>query len=65
MTGNGEETTWIGGYQEGQNPYKQVGYGVVKMARTQADIDALGDYIDIAPSNGAVVYANESAVSVW
>ncbi|WP_290379246.1 SusC/RagA family TonB-linked outer membrane protein [Paramuribaculum intestinale] len=59
-TGNGEETTWIGGYQEGQNPYKQVGYGVVKMARTQADIDALGDYIDIAPSNGAVVYANES-----
>ncbi len=59
-TGNGNETHYVGGYQEGQTPGAIVGYGVVKMARSQADIEALGDYIDIATSNGAGVYANES-----
>ncbi|MBD5346773.1 MAG: SusC/RagA family TonB-linked outer membrane protein [Bacteroides sp.] len=57
-TGNGNETTWIGGYQEGQNPYQRVGFGVGKFIRNQADVDALGDYIDIAGSVG--IYANES-----
>ncbi len=59
-TGNGNETHYVGGYQEGQTPGAIVGYGIVKMARSQADIEALGDYIDIATSNGAGVYANES-----
>ena len=51
-------TYYIGGYQEGQNPYQKVGYGTVKIARTQNDIDALGDYIDISQTAG--IYANES-----
>lgn len=58
-TGNGDETHYVGGYQEGQTPGNFVGYGVVKMARSQADIDALGNYIDTGTSNGAAVYANE------
>ncbi len=59
-TGNGDETYYIGGYQEGQNPYQQVGFGVVKLLRSQADVDALGDYIDIAGSYGKGVYATEA-----
>lgn len=60
FTGNGDETYYVGGYQEGQTPGSFVGYGVVKMARSQADIDALGDYIDIATTNGTGVYATEA-----
>lgn len=60
FTGNGDETYYVGGYQEGQTPGSFVGYGVVKMARSQADIDALGDYIDIATSYGTGVYATEA-----
>ena len=30
------------------------------MARSQADIDALGDYVDTGTTNGAGVYANEA-----
>ena len=59
-TGNGDKTYFVGGYQEGQAPGSFVGYGVVKLARTQADIDALGDYIDKATTNGAGVYATEA-----
>lgn len=59
-TGNGDETHYVGGYQEGQTPNSFVGYGVVKMARSQADIEALGDYVDTGTTNGAAVYANES-----
>ncbi len=59
-TGNGNETHYVGGYQEGQTPGSFVGYGVVKMARSQADIEALGDYVDTGTTNGAAVYANES-----
>ncbi len=59
-TGNGNETHYVGGYQEGQTPGSFVGYGVVKMARSQADIEALGDYVDTGTSNGSAVYANES-----
>lgn len=58
-TGNGNETHYVGGYQEGQTPGSFVGYGVVKMARSQADIEALGDYVDTGTTNGAAVYANE------
>ncbi len=59
-TGNGTETHYIGGYQEGQNPYQRVGFKVAKMIRTQADLDALGDYIDGATSYGQWVYATEA-----
>ncbi len=59
-TGNGDETYFVGGYQEGQSPNSFTGYGVVKMVRTQAEIDALGDYRDIAGTYGVGVYANES-----
>lgn len=59
-TGNGTETYYIGGYQEGQSPGSIIGYGVVKMVRTQAEIDALGDYIDIGGSYGVGVYATEA-----
>lgn len=51
-------TKYIGGYQEGQNPYQAVGYVVSHMVRNQADIDALGDYIDVV--NGQKVYATEA-----
>ncbi len=57
-TGNGDETHYIGGFQEGQNPYQKVGYGVSHMVRNQADIDALGDYIDIAGT--FPIYATEA-----
>ncbi|MCM1484013.1 MAG: SusC/RagA family TonB-linked outer membrane protein [Muribaculaceae bacterium] len=59
-TGNGDETHYIAGYQEGINPYQQVGYGVSHMVRTQADIDALGDYIDMGTGFGQSVYATEA-----
>ena len=58
-TGNGDETHYIAGYQEGINPYQQVGYGVRHMVRSQADIDALGDYIDVVNPNNNV-YATEA-----
>lgn len=57
-TGKGNETTWIAGYQEGQNPYQKVGFGARPILRTQADIDALGDYVDVAGT--FPIYANES-----
>ena len=57
-TGVGDEMHYIGGFQEGQSPYQKVGYLVSHMARSQADIDALGDYIDIV--NGQKVYATEA-----
>ncbi len=51
-------TEYIGGYQEGQNPYQKIGYGAMPILRNQAEVDALGDYIDIA---GAVpIYATEA-----
>ncbi len=57
-TGKGDETTWIGGYQEGQNPYQRVGFGAKPILRSQAEIDALGDYVDVAGT--FPIYANES-----
>lgn len=59
-TGNGDETYYVGGYQEGQSPNSFVGYGVVKMVRSQEEIIALGDYCDIGGSYGVGIYANES-----
>lgn len=59
-TGNGTETYYIGGYQEGKTPNDFVGYGVVKMVRSQEEVDMLGDYIDVGTSNGTGVYATEA-----
>lgn len=59
-TGNGTETHYVGGIQEGIAPNSFVGYGVSKMLRSQADVDALGDYIDIGGTNGVGIYANEA-----
>lgn len=57
-TGNGDETTWIAGFQEGQNPYQQVGFGAGPILRSYADIEALGNYVDVAGT--FPIYANES-----
>jgi TonB-linked SusC/RagA family outer membrane protein len=54
------DTTYIGGQYEGSNPYAFVGYKAVTMLRTQEEIDALGDYIDITPTYGSAVYATEA-----
>ncbi len=61
-TGKGDEMHYVGGVQEGQNPYQHVAKIVVGMVRTQADIDKLGDYIDTYTynGNGRGVYANEA-----
>ncbi len=56
-TGEGNDTHWIGGFQEGQSPYQKVGYMVSHMVRSQSEIDALGNYIDVV--NGQKVYATE------
>ena len=48
-TGNGDETYFVGGLQEGKTPYDvMVGYGVVKMARTAADLP--DGYCDVSQS---------------
>ncbi|MBU3813204.1 MAG: TonB-dependent receptor [Candidatus Bacteroides intestinipullorum] len=52
-TGNGDETTFVGGLQEGMTPYDViVGYGVEKMVRSEADL--VDGYCDI--SQGQAVY---------
>ena len=52
-TGNGDETMFVGGLQEGQTPYNViVGYGVDKMVRSEADL--VDGYCDI--SQGQAVY---------
>ena len=50
---------YLGGYQEGQNPFQAVGWKTAGFIRSQADLDALGDYIDVAGSYKAV-YATEA-----
>lgn len=52
-TGNGDETMFVGGLQEGMTPYDViVGYGVEKMVRSEADL--VDGYCDI--SQGQAVY---------
>ena len=53
------KTYFVGGYQEGQNPFQRVGYGKGGVIRSYADLEALGDYIDIAGSYTAM-YATEA-----
>ncbi len=49
---------YLGGLQEGQEPGRFIGWKKSHMVRSQADLDALGDYIDI--SGGKKIYATEA-----
>ena len=55
-TGNGNETEWYGGYQEGQEPGMVYGYVVEKMARSESDFPA-GYYVTSGHWNGKYQYA--------
>lgn len=56
-TGNGDETTFVGGLQEGETPYNViVGYGVDKMVRSENDL--VDGYCDMSQS--IAVYYGES-----
>lgn len=56
-TGKGDETYFVGGLQEGETPYDViVGYSVVKMARTTADLP--DGYCDVSQSR-AVYYGEK------
>ncbi len=56
-TGNGSETMYVGGLQEGMTPYNViVGYGVVKMVRSESDL--VDGYCDMSQS--IAVYYGES-----
>lgn len=56
-TGNGDETTYVGGLQEGETPYNViVGYGVEKMVRSESDL--VDGYCDMSQS--IAVYYGDS-----
>jgi len=57
-------TTWIGGLQEGQEPRHIIGYKNTGIIQNQAQLDAMGDYIDISRSALAAVaiYANDEGL---
>lgn len=61
-SGKGEEKMWVGGLQEGQEPMHLWGFKQSHLLRSWADVEALGDYIDISRTSLASVpiYANES-----
>ena len=55
---------YIGGVQEGQNPFQQVGYGKGGYVQTWADVEALGDFIELPHNYGSfsspAIYATEA-----
>ncbi|MCH5318313.1 MAG: SusC/RagA family TonB-linked outer membrane protein [Paramuribaculum sp.] len=53
---------WVGGRQEGQEPLHIWGYKSNYILRSEADIEALGDYVDVSRSaaSSVPIYANES-----
>ncbi|MCH5318898.1 MAG: SusC/RagA family TonB-linked outer membrane protein [Paramuribaculum sp.] len=52
---------WVGGLQEGQEPNHMWGWKSAGILRSQADVDALGDYIDISNSfNSTAMYATDA-----
>lgn len=58
-TGNGNETYFVGGLQEGQTPYNVlVGYGVDKMVRSESDL--VDGYCDMSQS--IAVYYGEKGL---
>ena len=59
-TGNGNETDWFGGYQEGYEPGMLIGYMVDYMVRSESDIPA--NYIALAVGGSSQnVYSDEAA----
>lgn len=64
-TGKGNEMEWVGGLQEGQEPLHIWGFKKDHMLRSWADVEAMGDYIDISRTvTGSVpIYANESGLA--
>lgn len=58
-TGNGNETYWVGGLQEGATPYDAiVGYGIDKMVRSEADL--VDGYCDMSQS--IAVYSGQKGL---
>lgn len=55
---------WVGGYQEGQEPNIMWGWKKAGMIRSEADLAALGDYIDISNSSSATpaLYATDAGL---
>ncbi len=64
-TGNGDDKIYVSGLQEGQEPLHLWGYKHAKILRSQADVEALGDYIDISRSalSSVNIYANASGLA--
>lgn len=63
-TGKGNEMEWVGGLQEGQEPNHLWGFKKSHMLRSWADVEALGDYVDISRTSlsSVPIYANESGL---
>lgn len=61
---SGYGTKWIGGYQEGKEPRHIIGYKKSRILQSEAEVEALGDYVDISRSALAAVpiYANKSGL---
>ncbi len=64
-TGKGNEMEWIGGLQEGKEPMHFYGFKKSHILRSWADVEAMGDYIDISRTSPSSVniYANESGLA--
>lgn len=58
-------TEWIGGLQEGQEPNHVIGFKKSHMLRSAADVEAMGDYIDISRTSPSSkpIYANASGLA--
>lgn len=63
-SGDGNKMEWVGGLQEGQEPNHFFGFKKDHMLRSWADVEAMGDYIDISRTSPSAVniYANESGL---
>lgn len=60
-TGNKDKKVYVGGLQEGQEPNHMYGFKKSHILRTWADVDALGNYIDISTDVGSKkLYATEA-----
>lgn len=62
-TGNKDKKVYVGGLQEGQEPNHMYGFKKSHMLRTWADVDALGDYIDVSTDVGSMrLYATQKGL---
>lgn len=64
-TGKGDQMEWVGGLQEGKEPNHFFGFKQSHMLRSWADVEALGDYVDVSRTSPSAVpiYANESGLN--